>query len=221
MKILVASCDNNVDTFDAFHHCMEKYWKKHPEVIYKTETTQNPYYKTIARSEPLNQWTAGMIWTLEQIKDEHVLLMMDDCFIRRPVDTERLEYADAHLTGNVANINLERAWDVNDLPCDLVGFLKRREGAMYAISIMCGIWQREKLIEVLWANQGAPWDVERQQNTCGFDYLINAGADIVDFGYVRTWVPFGISRGKWCREVIPFFEHEGIKVDYERRGVWW
>lgn len=220
MKILVASCDRNVDTFEAFHHCIEKYWKHHPEVIYKTETTKNPYYRTIARSDPLNMWTESMNWALEQIPDEKILLMMDDCFIRRPVDTERLKYAVDHLTGNVANINLEKAWDVNDLPCELDGFLKRRENAMYAISIMCGLWQRDKLIDVLCANHGTPWDVERQQNTCGYDYYINAGPDIVDFGYVRTWIPFGISRGKWCREVIPFFDHEGIKIDYDKRGIW-
>ena len=45
MKILVLSCDKNGDLFDAFHHCMEKYYPNHPEIIYATETIQNPYYK--------------------------------------------------------------------------------------------------------------------------------------------------------------------------------
>ena len=49
MKILVLSCDKNIDTFDAFSHCMEKYYKNHPEVIYTTETVKNPYYKTICK----------------------------------------------------------------------------------------------------------------------------------------------------------------------------
>ena len=38
MIILVASCDKNGDIFEAFHHCIEKYWKNHPEIIYATET---------------------------------------------------------------------------------------------------------------------------------------------------------------------------------------
>ena len=44
-KILVMSCDKNEDLWLPFHHCMEKYWKGHPEIIYSTETKINPYYK--------------------------------------------------------------------------------------------------------------------------------------------------------------------------------
>jgi hypothetical protein len=54
MKILVLSCDKNDDTFEAFHHCMEKYYPEHPEIIYATETIINPYYKTITKKYPLN-----------------------------------------------------------------------------------------------------------------------------------------------------------------------
>ena len=50
MTILVMSSDNNQDTFELFHYCLEKNWPNHPEVIYSTETVINPYYKTICRN---------------------------------------------------------------------------------------------------------------------------------------------------------------------------
>ena len=55
MKIVVFSCDKDEDTFEPFHHCMEKYYPGHPEIIYATESVINPYYKTITKDYPLNQ----------------------------------------------------------------------------------------------------------------------------------------------------------------------
>lgn len=217
MKILVLSCDKYADTFIPFHHCMEKYWEGHPDVIYKTETIDNPFYKTIKANYPIQQWTKGVREVLSQIDDEQILLMMDDCFIRRHVNKARIKYASENLNGNIANINFEKSWDIWDVPTDLVGFRRRCKGRPYEVSIMCGLWDKEKLINVL-KKEGSPWDVEYYQNTCGYDYYINDGEEIIDWNY-HTWIPSGISRGKWCREVVPFFESEGIEIDLTERGI--
>lgn len=217
MKILVLSCDNYRDTFLPFHHCIEKYWPDHPEIIYKTETIDNPYYKTIKANYPINLWTRGVREVLSQIDDNQILLMMDDCFIRRPVNKARIKYISHHLTGNTAMFNFELSWDIWDAPTDIDGFRRRCHGRPFEVSIMCGLWDKEKLMNVL-RKEGSPWDVEWYQNTCGYDYLINDGDYIIDWGY-KTWIPSGISRGKWCREVIPFFQSEGIEIDLTERGI--
>lgn len=30
--------------------------------------------------------------------------------------------------------------------------------------------------------------------------------------------PAGIFKGLWCKEVVSFFDKEGIKIDYSKRG---
>ena len=216
MKILVLSCDNNEDTFIPFHHCMEKYWQDHPDVIYSTETKVNPYYKTICLNYPIEKWTKRIRETLEKIKDTKVIIMVDDCFIRTPVDKKRIKYVESILKGNIAMFNFEKAFDDTDIESEYIGFKKRLNGSNYQLSIMCGMWQREKLIKVL-DNDSNPWDLEIRQDTKGFDYYINSGDYIINWGY-KTWKPAGITKGKWNREVIPFFEKEGILVDYDKRG---
>ena len=218
LTIVVCSCDSYEDTWEPFRHCIEKYWRGHPEIIYKTETKDNPYYRTVRTNYPIEQWTRGVREALDYVETSKVLLMMDDCFIRRPVDEERLEDALHLLQGNVANVNLERSWDPEDTHYH-TGIKRRHHGSQFEVSIMCGLWQKECLYNVM-SIDGSPWDVEQAQNNCNYDYLINAGEDIIDFGYVRTWVPFGISRGKWCLEILPFFEHERITIDYTKRGIW-
>lgn len=216
MKILVLSCDKNEDTFEPFYHCMEKYWKNHPEVIYATETIQNPYYKTIAKDYPLEIWTKRIRETLQEIDDNEILIMTDDCFIRNKVDTDRIDYARENLKGNIAMFNFEKSFDSNDEETNLKGFKKRRHGADYEISIMCGLWDKEKLLKVI-EEDSDPWQVEFKQNNCNYDYYINSDDYIIDWGY-KTFIFTGICKGKWCRNVVPFFEKEGIKIDYERRG---
>ena len=216
MIILVASCDKNTDIFEAFHHCIEKYWSDHPEIIYKTETVQNPYYKTLCADYPLDKWTRGMREVLEKIDDDKILLMIDDIFIHAPVDTERLNYAVEHLTGNIANMNFELSFDPYDEPTEIEGFSKRREGSPYQVSIMCGLWQKDKLIKVLSVDQD-PWSVEKDQKTYGYDYLINDGDFIIDWGYHNTFYPVGLVRGEWTREAIHFLKSEGLEVNTKRK----
>lgn len=216
MKILVLSCDKNDDTFEAFHHCIEKYWKNHPEIIYATETIKNPYYKTINKNYPLEIWTKRIRETLQDINDEQILIMIDDCFIRKQVDENRIKYASDNLKGNIAMFNFEKCFDNNDEETNLIGFKKRQHGSPYEVSIMCGLWDKDKLIKVL-EKDSNPWQVEGNQDNKGFDYYINSGDYIIDWGY-ETFIFTGICKGKWCRNVIPFFEKEGIVVDYEKRG---
>ena len=216
MRIVVLSCDKNEDIFYAFHHCIEKYWNDHPEVIYLTETIKNPYYKTICKNYLLNKWTRRIRESLEEIDDNEIMLMIDDIFIRKNVDKERIEYARENLKGNIAMFNFEKSFDKEDIETTLKGFKKRRKGSEYELSLMCGLWQKEKLIDVL-SGESDPWSVEYNQDTKDYDYYINSEDYIIDWGY-KTFERVGLVKGKWAREVVPFFEKEGIEIDYEKRG---
>lgn len=216
MKILVCSCDKDEDIFYPFHYCIEKYWKEHPEIIYTTETIKNSYYKTICKNYPLEQWTKRIRETLKKIPDNEILLMIDDIFIRNKVDTKRIDYARSNLKGNIACFNFEKVFNPNDLESRLDGWKIRQKGSEYELSLMCGLWNKEKLIKIL-ENDSDPWTVEYKQDTKGYDYLINSEDYIIDWGY-KTFQRVGLVKGKWSRECKDFFDKEGIKIDYDKRG---
>ena len=217
MYILVLSCDKNSDTFEPFHHCIEKYWPNHPEIIYKSETVGNPYYETICTNYPLEKWTSGVRKVLDTVYDSKVLLMVDDCFIRKPVDEDRIKYLCTRLGGNIACFNFEKSFDKNDEETDIEEFKRRQHGSDYELSIMCGLWDKDKLIDVL-SGDATPWEAEIRQRTCGYDYYINSGDYIIDWGY-RTWHWSGICRGQWCQETVDFLTSEGIDIDWSKRGI--
>lgn len=208
MIIAVLSCDKNEDTFLPFCHFMERYYPNHPEIIYFTDGIINPFYKTIPVQRTLDKWTKGFRKFLNQINDEQILLMIDDCFIRKPVDVERIEYASEHLNGNIALMNFEKSWDVNDEPTDLIGWKKRKHGSEFEVSLLCGLWQKEKLLKVV-ERDCSPWEIELEQDNCGFDYYINSGDYIIDWGY-KTFQPVGKVKGKWTKETVEFLKRNGL-----------
>lgn len=216
MVIVVCSCDKDEDLFYPFYHCMEKYYINHPKIIYSTETIKNPYYKTICKNYPLEKWTKRIRETLKEIPDNEILLMIDDIFIRRPVDTKRIDYARANLKGNIAMFNFEKVFNPEDKESSLDGFKIRKKGSEYELSLMCGLWNKEKLIHIL-EKDSDPWSVEYNQDTKGYDYLINSEDYIIDWGY-KTFNPVGVVKGKWAGEIVDFFKKEGIEIDYEKRG---
>ena len=216
MKIIVLSCSKNEELFAPFRHCLEKYYSNHPEVIYFTDGIVNPYYKTIVVPHDLNHWTTGLREFLSQIDDEQVLLMIDDIFIHRPVDVNRIKEASQILKGNIACMNFEKAWDDKDLPTKYEGWMMRNHGSRFEVSLMCGLWQKKKLLKVLERDTN-PWEIEENQMSYGFDYYINSGDNIIDWGY-ETFKPVGIVKGKWARECKDFFDKEGITIDYSKKG---
>ena len=218
MKMVVLSCDKCEDLFEPFHYCVEKYYPSHPEIIYITETKQNPYYKTICKNYPIEQWTRRIREALKEIEDNQILMIMDDFFIREPVDTKRIEYLSKELKGNIACFCFEKSYDINDEETNVKGMKKRQHGSEYEVSINCGLWDKNKLIDVL-KGEHNPWYVEFARDNCGYDFYINSEDYIINWGY-ETWIPTGVFRGKWCKNIIPFFEKEGIKIDYDRRGFY-
>lgn len=218
MIMIVLSCDKNKDIFDAFHHCVEKYYPNHPEIIYITETIKNPYYKTICKNYSFDLWTKKIREALKEIKDDKILLMTDDNFIRQPVDEERIKYVEKNLKDNIALFNFEKSFDVQDQECCYKGFKKKNLKGIAVNSLMCGIWQRKALMDALNITC-QPWEIERLNIALDYEYYINSEDFIIDIGY-NFQKPFAITKGKWAREIIPFFEKENIKVDYEKRGFY-
>ena len=218
MTILVLSCDKNEDIFEAFYKCTEKYYPNHPEIIFATETVKNPYYKTICKNYPLDLWSKRIRETLKEIKDDKILILIDDCFIRQPVDEKRIKYVEENLKGNIAMFNFEKSFDGNDLPSKYEDFKIRNPKGIAITSIMCGMWQKDKLMDILNITC-QPWEIERLNIPHDYEFYINSGDYIIDYGYMFP-KPFSLCRGKWCKEVIPFLEKENIKIDYSKRGFY-
>lgn len=216
MKILVASCDKDEDLFLPFHHCIEKYWPDHPEIIYSTETIVNPYYKTICKNYDLQHWTTRLRETVEEIDDDYILLMCSDIFLMKDVDNDKVNNLLNYFDENTASFNLHGSVDKNDILID-DNIKERSENGTYKTSVMCSLWAKDKFLDVFdW--DADPWRFEIKNIHKGYRYLILDKNLILDWGRHKGGDLFGVYRGKWVNQAVEFLNSEGLEIDYERRG---
>ena len=216
-KIVIMSCDKNNDLWLPFHLCMEKYWKDHPEIIYSTETLTNQYYKTITLDYPISQWTKRVYDTIKDLECDNILLMVDDLFIRQPVDNELINKLDSCVGGLIGALNFEKQFDPNDTQLNNMLCLRNPKGK-WKTSVMCQLWNKKALLDIFNCEKD-PWTFESDNNSKDYIFLISKYGNFINWGYGdRKW--FGIRKGKWCYECKEFFDKENIEIDYSIRGFY-
>ena len=216
-KILVMSCDRYAKhTMDLFHHCIEKYWKDHPEVIYCLETTTNPYYKTINSNYEVSKWSLRLVESLKQIDSDIVLVCPDDTFFRKQVNYKTLKKLASYLDNVLIGINLEPAFDgyqVNEI------LTIRDNSKKWLSSMMPQLWKKDKLIELIGDRELSPRQVEKLGTNSQYRFgIITTNNTDIDFGKIIHVYPYAITEGKWAREIVDFCIKEEVEIDFEELG---
>lgn len=217
-KIVVMSCDKNQDLWKPFYLCMEKYWKNHPEIIYSTESIENPYYKTICKNIPVEKWTKRVYETIKDLSCKHILLMVDDLFIRDYVNNDLITLLSYFVNGDFASLNMEKTFDNLDTQINELMLVRNPKGK-FRLSCMCQLWRKSAMLD-LFNCELNPWEMEKKGDPKQYKYLISKNGDFIKFGRKEgTWV-FGVVKGKWSQENKEFFDKEGIEIDYSIRGFY-
>ena len=217
LTILVMSCDRySKYTFEPFHHCTEKYWENHPDIIYCTESVINPYYKTLNIDHPVQEWTKRVYECLEQIESDIVLVCPDDTFLRAKVNDKVIKKLCTYIDNQLIAINLEPPFDcqrVNEILC------VRNPNGKWLTSFMPQLWNRKKLMELLKDKNLNPREAERLGKNTTYSYGI-IGTTNTDFNFGKTpnVYPYAIVEGKWAREMIEFCKQENIEIDFSELG---
>ena len=214
ISLLVLSCDGYSDTWDIFFTLKDRYWANCPyETYLLTESKSYDKCKTICKT---GEWTKRLREALQELDTDYVLITLDDFFIRDYVDQERINRI--KFDNDTAVYNFEQAYTLPVHNSVDDGFKLRKNKTPYLNSCQPSIHNRLKLIERLQKDQN-PWQWELSLVDSEYKFYVNASHLIMDIGYYdhKQW---SIKQGKWCREIIPFFEKEGIKIDYSKRGFY-
>ena len=216
-KILVMGCDRySKYTTELFHHCIEKYWINHPEIIYCNESVINPYYKTVCVDMPVQKWTQRVRIALEQIDSDIVLICPEDTFLRKKVNDKVLNKLCTYIDNKLIAINLEPPFDCYNI--NEILSIRNPQGK-WLTSFMPQLWNKKKLLELLGDKELNPREAERLGKNTPFSYGIIATNNIdFDFGKVLGVYPYAIVEGKWAKEMIDFCKQENIEIDFSELG---
>ena len=211
------SCDRySKYTFELFHHCVEKYWSKHPQITYCTENVINPYYKTLNIDYPVNQWTRRLNEALKQIDSDIVLVCPDDTFFRKEVNYKVLKKLSTFIDDKLIAINLEPPFDC--YPCNEILSIRNPNGK-WLTSFMPQLWNKKKLIELTENKDLNPRLAERLGANTNYSYgIIATNTKDIDFGKRLFVYPYAIVEGKWAKEMVDFCKQENIEIDFSELG---
>ena len=216
MQILILSCDNNQDLWEPWYILTEKYWPDHPEIIYLTDTIDNPYYRTIKKNYPLSSWSRRVRDAAEELEDDLVFIIPDDLFIYEKVDTNKLIEMSKIIDSDTGSLNLHHQFSPNETIINS-DIQLRPKHAEYNCSVQCSIWWRDNLLKVFDVDLD-PWKFETTVDDLGLNYYVyNHPYDFLTYRD-QDYFMFGLWRGKWSNHCYNLFNREGIKIDFTRRG---
>ena len=214
LSIIVPSYDKYAEVWPPFFTLFFKYWPENTKNIYlisNEKTFTHPRVKSILIKNE-KSWSDNMLFALEQIPNDYVMIILDDFLITSPVQHQKIaELFEVMKKEKAAYLEL-RATPVeknHPIVADL-GYLAKE--APYRVSLQVAIWEKKVLKQLLKSGESA-WSfeiegTERSRKLPQAFMSITAAASPAPISYLGA-----ISRGYWGRDSIAFLESEGIPVE--------
>lgn len=215
--VLVASCDAYLDVVGPHVALRRKFWPDCPfETVLVTETLPAAGFDRVVLTGKGKCWCEMLVEALDRIATPYVLLMMDDYFLVRPVDTaqflRRLEQAKAFDAANLRlNPNPPGRMPFGSGEDRLFAFPKN---VAYCVTCQAGIWNRGYLRGLAVRNRSA-WEFER----LGSFMLAGETRPLLvtptrEFPFVDA-----VHKGYWEPWGVRALKENGIAYDFSKRST--
>ena len=189
LAVVIVSCDKNAWLWSAWYHYFSKNFGFDYPVYLISETVECDLkgVESICINIPtINRWTEKLCLAIECIPEQHLFIMMDDFFIKRPIEFK--DYYDTFRTTGCDSLRIMPGPNnlCRESPTDLAGdYQELREDSAYKISFSPNIWKRSFLKKCIAVNE-SPWTCEvhgslRIRNA----YLLSAVEDDWYVGVIR------------------------------------
>lgn len=173
-RVLLTTCDLYLPALRPMAWLMEKYWQPQPEVLVmgfkppNFDLPPNWSFHSVGKQEdyPFDKWSNALVELLNAIEDEVFLLMLEDMWPIRKVDTEALDILYRYMLQfeYVAKMDVcgDRLYALGMIPYGSVNrldLIKSMPGSPYHLSLMPGFWRKKHLLSALIPNE-SPHQVE-------------------------------------------------------------
>jgi|SRR3989344_5269796 len=220
-SIIVSSCDTFDDLWHPFFTLFFRYWPDCPFPVYLISNYKkydDSRVKTISVGDDKG-WSSNMKVALKQISTPYVVAIFDDFFLERRVDTEYinslLEYSDK---AKAAYVRLFPSPSPDKSFPNALNLGEISRNASYRASLQASIWDKDIFYGLLIDGE-TPWNVEIEGTVRS--YKIAAPFLSVKEPALYYNPRTAVIRGKWNYDVVKFCRREGIKIDTQKRPIYY
>jgi hypothetical protein len=216
LSILIISCDRYADIWHPFFTLFWKYWPDCPyPVILGTNEKQFSHPNINMLNVGVDKgWALGSLRMMESVKSDYVLILLEDFFFYRTVDSQQVDMLFRAL------VNLDGAYlrlkpfPPPDIKTSYSGLGLIERGAPYRVALQAAIWKREVFIHLLQPGEN-PWQMELR-GTVRSEQIVEP--------FYCVWQPVlyyraGVTMGEWTPSALRQLRHEGIFPDLTARPV--
>lgn len=218
--VVVASCDAYSACWQPFFSQFRRYWPECPYPVYLITGEKNyeGHDVRVVQTGKDAAWSDAMVDALARIRAHHVILLLEDYFLQRPVlHDDMMEYM-RHMTadelGYLCLYPMWRPATPDGRPADIP------EDEPYRASLQAAIWRADVLAGLCVKGED-PWQFELngtpRSAASGARFQRIGAGHTKDYPFDYIWT--GINKGKWHRDIKQYCETQGITIDLGYRPV--
>jgi hypothetical protein len=232
LAILILSCDKYADVWPTFYDFLFKYWPDCPYKIYNASNFLSYEHQKVTNihSKQLSDWSTETKAILNQIEEKHILLILEDYFVYRPVDMNLIKKSMDIMEEKDAlflKLSCFPSMHNSRWQYDKIGgkpfIAEIRLHQEYRVNLQIGVWNKKLLYDLI-HNGESPWEFELNASERS-NKIINPCLCIVEDpkkNYVHgpiTYLCTALSKGVWMRDAIELCNKEQIKIEIGNRQI--
>ncbi len=222
LAILVVSCDAYQDLWYPFFSCFFKYWPDCPYPVYLGSNClcfPDPRVRPVLVGPDVD-YTSNLLKMLEQVKQDWLILWIEDRVLSAPVNTARLgnliRLAQNQKAGYLKLIASHPFAMVKDKSQE-IGEIPR--GQRYRVCITVALWKKDILLRLLHPGETA-WDIERrgsQRSSQLDEKFLSLSASIMNNPPLSN--VHLVTQGRVLRDACKFLKHEELQEYLRDRRI--
>jgi hypothetical protein len=218
LSILVSSCDAYADLWRPFFSLFWKYWGDCPFKVFlgtNTLTFSHPQVTSLHSDKGLS-WADNFRDYLDAIETTHLLMMLDDFFLKQRVKTDIVIEAIslAHeLEAHCVRLFPQPPPTVRVFGVKNFGILE--VGSPYRVSTQAAIWRKDSLLRLLRPGESI-WEFEVKGSIRSMVWQNGF------YGFYMPVIPYGhhvVEKGKWFLWEARRYGKMNIGCDLSARGT--
>lgn len=175
LGVLVMSCDKNIWLLDIFFECFYLAGGDYFENIYVCLENTEYYFKDrvlkVINNDIRSKWSQRLKKSLDNIKEDNILLFLDDFIIEEPINFQLIKryvkYLKEESLNNIILTPVEN--EKNSVDLRYPRLEHRSRFGRYKTSLQCGLWKKVILSSLIDEKENA-WEFEIFSNIRSFIY---------------------------------------------------
>ena len=221
--VLVASCDKYADLLAPFVALFRKYWSACPfqlALVTESDPGVEGFDRTIACGKG-GTWCSRLVQALDAIETPYVLMLCDDYYLERAVDTalllRRLEQMKKYSALNLRMIPNPEPSEKNSLAFAADGSLREYvKRTAYCVATQTGFWDCA-FLRRLAAKTASIWEFERYGS---YDFTDEEESRPILVTREKEF-PFldAVHKGAWETWGVKCLKENKLDFDFSKRGL--